>query len=247
MIIPALLKLAARRRALLLPFALLPMIFTGCRSEPFVWPEFPPLATAISKEDMLGKWSSEQPEEFIIEAGIVFEYRGHSMTSLCITRVNIPSRSVDVAGMNPAGAKIFEASGIDGKTISFSALPILPEMDTPKAGETILRDIGNIYFDLVPGADAIPGETAGNRLPFVENMAGNSRIRYLFAGNPLRLIRKIFYCDNNIEWQVSYFEYIAADGKVIPKNIVYENFKYGYRLIARTRTAIIVKNEGFQK
>jgi predicted exporter len=246
-VIPALLKFIAGRRALILPFALLLMIFTGCRSEPFAWPEFPPLAPVISKEVMLKKWSSEQPAEFIVEAGIVFEYRGHAMTSLCMTRVNISGRSIDVVGMNPAGAKIFEASGIEGKTISFSALPILPEMDTPKAGDTILRDIGNIYFDLVPTANSIPGKPAGNRLPLMENMTVNSHVQYLFAGNPLRLIRKIFYCDNNIEWQVSYFEYLGADGKIIPKNIVYDNFKYGYRLIVRTRTAIPVKNEGSRK
>ena len=240
MAIPALLKLIASRRALLLPFALLSLLFSGCRSEPFTWPEFPPLSPAMSKEDILKKWSSKQASEFMVEAGIVFEYGGNSMTSLCMTRVNIASRSVDVVGMNPAGAKIFEASGINGKAVSFSALPILPEMDTPKAGDTILKDIGNIYFDLVPGANSIFDKPDNNRLPVMENLTENSRFEYLFAGNPPRLIRKEFYCGNNNDWQVSFFEYLEADGKLIPKNIVYDNFKYGYRLIVRTRTAITV-------
>jgi predicted exporter len=247
MIIPALLKFLVGRRVLLLPSALLLLLFTGCRSEPFAWSEFPPLPPVIFKDGMLEKWSSEQASEFIVEAGVVFEYQGYSMTSLCMARVNDAERGIDVVGMNPAGAKIFEASGINGKTISFSSLPILPEMDMPKAGDAILKDIGNIYFDLVPGANSIPGKPAGNCLSMIENTTDNSRFEYLFAGNPPRLIRKKFYRGNNSEWQVSFFEYLEADGKIIPGNIVYDNFKYGYRLIVRTRTAIPIKKEGFQQ
>ncbi|MFZ2658205.1 MAG: hypothetical protein WAX69_24950 [Victivallales bacterium] len=248
MVIPALLKFLASRRVLLLPSAFLLLLFTGCRSEPFTWPEFPPLSPAISKEDVLKTWSSEQPSEFIVEAGIVLEYRGRSFSSLCMARVNGAERKIDVAGMNPAGAKIFEASGIDGKTKSFSILPILPEeIDTSKAGDAILADIGNIYFDLAPKGNSILDKPDNNRLPMTVDSIDNSRFGYLFAGNPPRLIRKTFYCKNNIEWQVSFFEFMEADGKFIPKNIVYDNFKYGYRLIVRTRTAIIVNNEGFHQ
>jgi len=165
-----------------------------------------------------------------------------------MARVNGAERKIDVSGMNPAGAKIFEASGIDGKTKSFSILPILPEeLDTSKAGDAILADIGNIYFELVPGGNSILGKPDNNRLPMTVDSIDNSRFGYLFAGNPPRLIRKTFYCKNNIEWQVSFFEYLEAEGKFIPENIVYDNFKYGYRLIVRTRTAIIVNNEGFHQ
>jgi predicted exporter len=247
MVIPALLKFIAGRRTLLLPFALLPLLFSGCRSEPFTWPEFSPLSPEISKDDVLETWSSVQASEFIVEAGIVFEFKGHSMTSLCMARLNNTNRSIAVVGMNPAGAEIFEASGLNGKTISFSALPILPEMNTPKAGDTILNDIGNIYFDPVPGAKSVADKPADNRLQITENITRDSCFEYLFAGNPPRLIGKKFYCDNNNEWQVSFFEYLEADGKLIPKNITYDNFKYGYRLIVRTRSAITVKNGGFQK
>lgn len=191
---------------------------------------------------MLKTWSSEQPSEFIVEAGIVLEYRGQCFSSLCMALVNIPEHKIDVVGMNPAGAKIFEASGIDGKTKSFSILPILPEeIDTAKAGDAILADIGNIYFDLVPDDKSILDKPDNNRMPMTVYSTGNSHFEYLFAGNPPRLIRKSFYCDSNNEWQVSFFEFIEDGGKFIPKNIVYDNFKYGYRLIVRTRTAIIVK------
>ena len=246
-VIPALLKLISARRALLLPSALLLLLFTGCRSEPFSWPEFPQLPAETSRAEILEKWSSGQASEFIVEAGIVFEYRGQSIASLCIARVNSAGRCIDVVGMNPAGAKIFEASGINGKTAYSSAMPILPEMDTAKAGETILKDIGNIYFDLVPGAKSIQDKPDDNRLPVSDKISENSRFEYLFAGNPLRLICKKYYCNNNIEWQVSFFEYLEADGKIIPKNIVYDNFKYDYRLIVRTRTAIPANKEGFQR
>jgi hypothetical protein len=192
----------------------------------------------------LKEWASGQASEFIVEAGIVFEFQGNSMTSLCMARINNSNRSVAVVGMNPAGAKIFEASGINGKTISFSALPILPEMDTSKSGEAILKDIGNIYFDPAPRANSIPDRLADKSLQVTVNITENSRCEYLFAGNPPRLIRKNYYCDNNNEWQVSFFEYMEADGKLIPKNIVYDNFKYGYRLIVRTRSAIPVNNKG---
>jgi len=99
--------------------------------------------------------------------------------------------------------------------------------------QVIADVVRNVYFDLVPtlASNVIIRK---NKIIFIENIQ-DGKIKYIFAGNQIRLLEKIYLKDRKKIWTVHYYQYIKRNGKVYPEGIIFVHHKYKYKIILRLK------------
>lgn len=235
------------------PVKLLPLLFlfllAGCRTEPFQYPEFqhtPPVSEAKDRMKLL---RAEMPQSYLAEAGVVIEYYFRTFSILTLAKIDLEKNEISVAGLTPAGAKLFELQGKNGAVESFWWLPNQPWSAYEKeASQQMMQDLFHIYAGLLPPEQCAVTERNGKWRISVDEFrkSGGTRTEYIFAGNPPLPVRKQChklartwfgkrFCSGTLLWQISYYRYILQDGKWFPADIVLDNERYSYRLIIRTR------------
>ncbi|MBP3394569.1 MAG: DUF3261 domain-containing protein, partial [Lentisphaeria bacterium] len=224
------------------------LLFSGCRTEPFQYPEFQPVPPVSEAKDRMNRLRGEMPQSYLVEAGVVAEYYFKAFSMLTLAKVDLKKNEISVAGLTPAGAKLFELQGKNGIAESFWWLPNQPWSAYEKeASQQMMRDLFHIYTDLLPPEQCSVMEKNGKWEIHVDDFRKEStRTEYLFAGNPPLPVRKKChklaltwfgkrFCAGTLLWQISYYRYILQNGKWYPADIVLENERYSYRLIIRTR------------
>ncbi len=231
-----------------LPLLLLSLL-AGCRTEPFQYPEFQAVPPASEAEERINRLRGEMPQSYLVEAGVVIEYYFKTFSLLTLAKIDLEKNEISVAGLTPAGAKLFELHGKNGIAESFWWLPDQPWSAYEKeASQQAIRDLFHIYTDLLPPEQCPVTEKNGKWEIFFDEFRKDvsTRTEYLFAGSPPLPVRKKCrkpaltwfgkrFLGGTPLWQISYYRYILQNGKWYPADIVLENERYSYRLIIRTR------------
>lgn len=222
LIVPALKNLVGKKRPVLLPCLLCcaAVLLSSCASDPF---EYEPL----SGKPEPGEIADLMPPEAIIESSVVGEYRFSKMPLLSLTRIDFRTGMIRVAGLTPAGMKIFDLCGTKNSLENYHWLPgKYWSGHEEEASRMILGDISAIYLNLLPERFGnCRYENDGKQLAVTDG-----DIRYVFAGAPPRLIEKSIFENGSRIMRIKYYSYENA----FPANIMLENFKYKYRLVIRT-------------
>ena len=208
------------------------LLLSGCKSSPFEWPEFPPLPDASPAQIVAG-FNDRQAERVLIDAGIVFEMRGGSLSALCAARIDSSTRNISVTGMTMLGVTLFEVSGEPDNATLHYVDPQMPVGDS-RLAEGILVDMGRVHFDNVPET-LEESLIADGRLVIRDRADDGTSMEFTYAGNPARLISKRSFQDGELRWEVGYFEYRPVGSSEYPVRIVFDNHEHDYRLIIRTR------------
>ncbi|ABK98543.1 DUF3261 domain-containing protein [Pelobacter propionicus] len=205
------------------------LLMAGCGAQvPFREVPALPLGAAEPAR-VLDDFKARLPERFQLLNSVVLEYAGLSFMAIGYLDMDRSDNSFQVSCLNPLGVRLFELSGDHGAITARSVLPpLMGYGDLPTAVGT---DIGRIFLDLLPAPHAQVWRT-GNSISFWQP-AGAGRMQYLFAGPDRDLLEKNYYEDSQIQWGVSYYEYVELAGKRYPRGIVLTNYQRNYRLIVR--------------
>ena len=224
LVVPALKSLKGktwRKTALLwFLFPSLAMFCSSCAFEPF---EYEPL----NGRPEIGAIADPMPPEAVIEASVVGEYRFSKLSLLSLTKIDFRTGQIHVAGLTPAGMKIFDLSGTAERPGKCRWIPgKYWEGHEEQASRRILADISAIYRNLLPGQF--------ENCKFCDNgkklVVSESGIRYVFAGDPPHLIEKTISENGSPVLRIRYYSFRNG----FPMKISLENFQYHYRLAIRT-------------
>ncbi len=206
------------------------LLIAGCSSVPFQSTVLVPLE-AGDPWNIVQRFQESTPQRFQLLNTVVFEYNFRKFSGIGTVQVNSESGVFHAAGMNPMGVKLFELSG-DGRSVT-SRYAIEAFTQYGDIAAAVGNDIRRIYFDLVPGKEALIRKRT-DKLIF-RQPSGSGFLEYLFAGAAGDLIRKTYYDDSGIRWRVSYYEYRDQQGKRWPQGVVFINYEFGYRLTVRNK------------
>jgi len=190
--------------------------FTGCRTEPFEYEVFPPvIGTDVVRTKI------PCPENFSFMGSVVMESPFFTMDFLCAAERK--DGVFRIAGLTPAGVKIFETAGKFGEVSEFYFPPGTKIPGDPREhAETLLRQFEYIFEGLGPCPDSVVKKAK----PVMEGCALEKDGRR-WAGKNLDLIEKD---------DVRYYLYRNFEGFRFPVHIVYRG-DWGYRLIFRISEA----------
>ena len=205
----------------------------GCSAPPF-----PPAEQVsldhVAPREMVGRFRESMPEQFRVMSSIVFEFSWNKVTALGVIEVDRRLGTFTAVAMTPLGLKLFELSGSGEQVTQHFVFEAFAKRGNASAA--IGEDIRRIYFGLVPSADARVKRTQ-TRITFREQ-AGAGVMEHVFGGAGGFLIEKRYSEDGVLVWRASYHTYTAAGGKAFPKGMVFENRRYGYRLIVTVKEVL---------
>jgi hypothetical protein len=207
-------------------FVAVAVLGAGCSTVPFrSLPRGPMAAEAPS--GVLARFEGALPGSFRIVNSVVFQFHGFRFSSLGYVAVDSAARSFAIAGMNPAGVKLFEITGTNDQVTSRFMIEGFPHEAALAAA--IGQAIREMYFDLVPpaDADARPGRDA-----LVFRTAG---VEYIFGGADGNLVEKRFRRGWRCRRRIGFYDYRRQDGKLYPGEVVLFDRRYGYSLIVRLK------------
>ncbi len=212
---------------LMVSFALL---CTACSTVPFKTAELVSMEHADPKT-IYERYGSETPDAFKIINSVIFEYKWTTFSGVGFLSLNAKERTFALSCMNPLGVKLFEVSGDqNGVTTHFALEEFTKKGDL---GAAVGDDIRRIYLDLMPAPDAEINRKK-KELVFIHRLE-KGRMEHVFAGRSPLLIEKDFFENGELIWRASYYEYRRHNGRNYPGGIIFENNRYGYRLIIRLK------------
>jgi hypothetical protein len=209
---------------------LLLAFIAGCTSVPFQDTARVSL-DSLDPKSVVDQFKTKLPGSFQLLSTVVFEYNGRTFPGLGTIDLNRTDRVFKLACMNAMGVKLFELSGDAGSTKTHYALAALTQYGD--IGTAVGIDIRRIYFDLVPSPDALLWRRT-EQLHY-RQFYGPGFLEFVFAGAHGDLIAKRYYEDNQLAWEVLYYEYRDQLGKRFPQGIVFINYQNGYRLTVRQK------------
>jgi hypothetical protein len=216
------------KRTLVLCMALAALA-SACGSVPFRETDDTSFTT-VDPRTAVEQFKETLPESFHLLNSIVFEYNWFSLSGLGYVDVAARDRTYKVACLNHLGVKIFEfEGGRSGVTKQYAIGPLANE----GIADAVALDIQRIYLDLLPSGTA---RLIKRRSSFVyRQRSGWGALEYVFGNAGGELTRKTYFEDNRAVWRASYYEYAMKNGKRYPLGIVFDNFRFGYRLIVRQK------------
>jgi hypothetical protein len=185
----------------------------------------------VDPQALKNDFAKQLPVEFEVLNSAIFKYQHFRVSALGVTRVQTDKNKLNTAGFNHLGVLLFDLALNNDKVESRY---VFPEFN--KRGDfaaAILKDIKKVYFERIPGSQAVVS-VASRKITFRDNtVSGN--LEYVFCGEGRFLSEKNYYENNKKIWSVSYFDYTDKSGKVYPKYIVLRHFKYKYSLIIKLK------------
>lgn len=191
---------------------LVPLLLTGCRSQPFEYETFPPVREALDS-----RTRCPSPENFSFLGSVVMESPFFTMDFLCTAERK--DGVFRIAGLSPAGMKLFETAGVHGEVSDFYFTPGVKLPGDPREhAETLLRQFEYVFEGLGPCPDPVLKQVRTVMDGHAVEKDGRR-----WAGRNLDLIEKE---------DVGYYLYRDFEGFRFPVRIVYRG-DWGYRLIFR--------------
>jgi hypothetical protein len=206
------------------------VLVAGCTHIPFQETQQVAIES-VDPKSVLDQFRKNTPESFQILNSVVFEFSWQTFMGIGYIDINRQNNIFKVVCLNPLGVQLFELSGDRNSIVTRNAMPALMKYgDLPTAVGT---DIRRIYFDLVP-ADSARIRKSTYKINFWQPYESGV-MEYEFAGKGRELVKKAYYENDEIIWQISYYEYREQNGKHYPQGIIMINYKYGYQLTVRQK------------
>jgi hypothetical protein len=202
----------------------------GCAVIPFQKTSYVPMDSA-EPQVLVDAFRNNSPESFQIMNTIVFEYNWNKFSGIGYIYVDTAEKAFRVVCMNPMGVKLFELSGNKGGIVQHFVLEQFSKQGN-FAG-TVGEDIRRIYFDLLPSLAAYIKKKK-YEIVFSEP-SGAGVMEYKFAGTGGYLVEKNYYEETTLNWGISYYEYLEKNGRIYPRGIILNNYKYGYSLTIKLK------------
>lgn len=202
----------------------------GCSVIPFQKTPYVPM-DSVDPQVLVQDFRSKSPESFQIMNTIVFEYNWNKFSGIGYIYVDTAEKEFRVVCMNPMGVKLFELSGDKDGIVQHFVLEQFSKKGNFAA--TVGEDIRRIYFDLVPSSGA-QVKKKKKEIVFSEP-AGAGTMEYIYAGAGGYLVEKNYYEDSALNWGIAYYEYQEQDGRIYPRGIILNNYKYSYSLTVRLK------------
>lgn len=227
--IPA--KQASRRGAL--PLLLLLLLLasgtgSGCTTENFECNTLPILP---SGDFPSGADFPEQKGKWLLESSVLLEYGFRKITALCLLSIDFERGILESAAVTPSGITLYDIAGnrdaIPGR---WEMMPGQPWSEDPRrTASAILSDLAAIYCH-----DRFESLREGKRTERTLTLLSEEGTEYVFAGSPMRILRKKSAPGTENPWQVRYDRYIVSDHGLFPENPVLERPRAGYRISVKT-------------
>ncbi len=202
----------------------------GCVHVPFQEAGLVPLQDR-DPGSVVESFRAGSPVSFQLLNTVVFEYNSRKFSGIGSLEVDGMAQTFKLAAMNPMGVKLLELSGDRQRITTVYAMPALNRYGD--LGTTVGNDIRRMYFDLIPGPEAVLWKRKYKLL--FRQPSGQGFLEYVFAGERGDLIEKNYYEDQGIVWRVSYYEYHAESGRRVPRGIVFIHYDHRYRLTVRNK------------
>jgi hypothetical protein len=202
----------------------------GCAGIPFQKTSYVPM-DSVDPQALVEGFRNSSPERFQIMNTIVFEHNWNKFSGIGYIYVDTGEKTFRVACINPMGVKLFELSG--GKDGIDSHFVLEQFSREGNFAATVGEDIRRVYFDLTPSAGARIKKKKYQVI--FREPAGKGVMEYVFAGAGGYLVEKNYYEENALNWGVSYYEYLQKEGKLYPRGIILNNYKYGYSLTVKLK------------
>ncbi|SLM32819.1 conserved hypothetical protein [Desulfamplus magnetovallimortis] len=198
--------------------------------------------TDLSISRQLEQYNSDIATKVECINSVVFSYRGQSFVSLGPLKIDESDNSFSMAALNPMGVLLFQVQVKNGEIEKAYTLPEFKELK--KAVQTIRTDIQRLYFDRSV-------TTAGRKIyrkpesvSFKMEGEEDGVIQYIFSGEPLRLISKIFFRDGEKVWSADYYSYLTDEkGKIFPQETFFKHYMHHYTLAITTKKYMNRENE----
>jgi hypothetical protein len=202
----------------------------GCSSLPFKPTELVSVQH-ITPEKIRDDFAASLPEKFDLLNSVVFQYGLNSFVALGYTALDTKNKIFTVAGLSPAGIKLFDLSGNDtGVETNFMVPEFSAKGDFSRAVSEAVR---KIYFDRIPPSSAKIIKKK-NQMLFQESIP-DGMVEYIFAGADNLLTEKRYYRNNRPFSSVFYYEYLRDNSKLYPRGVVFKHYQYHYQLRLRLK------------
>lgn len=207
-----------------LALAALLLAGTACSSVPFrptrLTPTGPSTAAALTE----GLWDAGNGT-YLIRHSALFEFQGMRTPLAGVMRLDTGRKSARLVGMNEMGVKLFDLA-IDRS--SHEALFIMPELASyPGFAEAVAASVQRIFLSAGPARDDALTVT-----PRSYRLSGNrdgKTLLFTLGGKHGQLLEKS--CSGpGEEWRVRYYEHQWQQLLPIPRGIVLDDERAGYRL-----------------
>lgn len=208
------------------------LALAGCAALPFPPVERVPMPSHEPAE-VIARFAESIPAQAKLLSSVTFRFGPQEIAGIGVLEFDEAAGTFGVACMNPMGMKLFELEGT-GDAIKMRF--ILPLIDRGGGfGQRVGEDIRRMYFGLVPSACGYWSRWDGEALEVSERTDGGV-MRYTFAGADGALIEKAFFTnDDDLRWRVLYFGYERKNAKLFARDVVFQNYQYGYSLTVRVK------------
>jgi hypothetical protein len=170
--------------------------------------------------------------KFDFTATAVFGYRFMRISALAMAQIDEDNQAFTLMGFSPGGMKIADVSFQKGKATGDFLFKNLAPAGVNIA-EVIAKDVKRVYFNRLPDSRALVREEK-NQVVFCQSHE-DGWIEYIFSGTPYHLVRRSFYREKKLIWQVDYGNYQLSQGKFYPGFVALRNHQYQYKIIVKIK------------
>jgi len=219
------------RRYLHLLLVVLALSLSSCRTEI-------PLTGDVARQTV-NRFDASSPARFSARQTLTFTFRAHwwwppvRLTALGYATIDRTAHDYAVVCLSPLGMKLFEVSCTNGQSKAVIQFPLPGNGDA--MGKAIGADIAAIYFDLLPGPDAV-ATRRGDTLRFREERA-DRRVDHEFSISNGQLTGKTIR-DGSCDTAITFADYRNDGTEMYPRMITLKNHRYGYTLTIQTRSLL---------
>lgn len=212
--------------------ALIP-ILVSCQTY-FPEPEFAPLIKPLHTRKLFDNFKKEFPDKLSLEQSALISIGQKKITAIGVCKFDTQKDEIALLLATTTGMKILELSRTNNRTITHFALPEIT--NKVNAAKQLIKDIHNIYFHPVKPTDNI--NINDNKITYTwETENGHEELVFgrVPKHNKVVLLIKRVFNKGELNSVVYYSDYQSKNGKTIPLTIHYENRKYDYSLILKTK------------
>ncbi len=221
-----------KKQYILYLIAITPILFS-CKTY-FPEPQFADFEKPQNSKQIFSNFLKHHPQHLSIEQSVLITIGSKKIISIGLCRFDINNDEIALALITTTGMKILELSKTNGKTTTHFAISEIT--NKKNASKQLIKDIENIYFS--PSGQLKNITIKKNRLIYNWSQ-GNRRTELLFGRlskqSKINLLIKKIYTSGTLESVVYYSDYNLKNGKNIPMTIHYENRKFDYSLILKTK------------
>jgi hypothetical protein len=217
----------------LITFLLISTFLYSCRTA-FPEPDFAKFAERPNPITIWNQFTKECPDQLSMDQSALIGIGRKKITAIGLCSFNRDKDEISLALMTLTGMKLLEMERKNGKTETYFSISEITNKKS--ASEQLVMDIKSIYFQPTKRYDNC--EIRKDKIIY-KWAKGEKKTILIFGQSSKRekvvLLIKKQYINDTLESLVYYSDYKMKNGKNIPMTIHYQNRKFDYTLILKTK------------